>query len=550
MGAVGSEAAQRDASASSASSTPQRRRGSSIPASERIRREFVPDVAKDDSSLASLDSESDLSGFLVDGSQTDEELPESEAAATPRHAPSVDPDGVADAMPPAQSGQHGGAENVKLPATADRTDGAQLANVDDDGSIAGAGNSNENDEDDTLPAAQAEVYPGLGDTPLRMSELGGTPLGGGDSGGDAGRSASALLPSRQGPIGNSDGAVARTLSFTTQPGASAVAVDEGDDERGAEEEAIDDFSSPLKSRARCPEWRDVGVPQSVDDWRELPALATAQLPALLASAPATSSKKKVKRGRKQEWAALGSAECEADLRRSFTRADFERMRVLGQFNDGFIAARVGDDFFILDQHASDEKHTYERLKESYVARAQPLLAPIPVVADEDEVEAAYNHADELAAHGFRLAPLPPDSDAAAGPREIRVSAIPVLQYEKVEAADVLQLTRQLKDHGTITTPIRAVWHSLATKACRTSVMIGKPLALPAMERIVRNMVGMDHPWNCPHGRPTMRHVGRAEAGDEASHDSFMATVPDVTSFLKRHRAEAEAEEHALDEEEE
>jgi DNA mismatch repair protein PMS2 len=37
-------------------------------------------------------------------------------------------------------------------------------------------------------------------------------------------------------------------------------------------------------------------------------------------------------------------------------------------------------------------------------------------------------------------------------------------------------------------------------------MIGKTLTHKQMGRVVRNMGTIDKPWNCPHGRPTMRHL--------------------------------------------
>src|SRR5206468_1978697 len=46
----------------------------------------------------------------------------------------------------------------------------------------------------------------------------------------------------------------------------------------------------------------------------------------------------------------------------------------------------------------------------------------------------------------------------------------------------------------------------AMRACRSSIMIGKTLTQKQMERVVRNMGTIDKPWNCPHGRPTMRHL--------------------------------------------
>jgi hypothetical protein len=45
---------------------------------------------------------------------------------------------------------------------------------------------------------------------------------------------------------------------------------------------------------------------------------------------------------------------ESELERVFRKADFARMEVCGQFNLGFIIARLGRDLFIIDQHASGE----------------------------------------------------------------------------------------------------------------------------------------------------------------------------------------------------
>jgi DNA mismatch repair protein PMS2 len=46
----------------------------------------------------------------------------------------------------------------------------------------------------------------------------------------------------------------------------------------------------------------------------------------------------------------------------------------------------------------------------------------------------------------------------------------------------------------------------AMRACRSSIMIGKALSEKMMEKVVRNLGGLDKPWSCPHGRPTMRHL--------------------------------------------
>lgn len=46
----------------------------------------------------------------------------------------------------------------------------------------------------------------------------------------------------------------------------------------------------------------------------------------------------------------------------------------------------------------------------------------------------------------------------------------------------------------------------ASRACRSSVMIGDALGKTRMETIIRNLSTLERPWNCPHGRPTLRHL--------------------------------------------
>jgi DNA mismatch repair protein PMS2 len=89
---------------------------------------------------------------------------------------------------------------------------------------------------------------------------------------------------------------------------------------------------------------------------------------------------------------LESADLEADdekataaLARVLSKADFGSMEVVGQFNRGFIVARlckiggegeggvVTDDLFIVDQHAADEKYNFETLQATTRLESQSLL---------------------------------------------------------------------------------------------------------------------------------------------------------------------------------
>lgn len=51
-----------------------------------------------------------------------------------------------------------------------------------------------------------------------------------------------------------------------------------------------------------------------------------------------------------------------------------------------------------------------------------------------------------------------------------------------------------------------IYHMLASRACRQSIMVGKPLDFKLMSKVLSNLSSLQSPWNCPHGRPTLRYL--------------------------------------------
>ncbi len=78
----------------------------------------------------------------------------------------------------------------------------------------------------------------------------------------------------------------------------------------------------------------------------------------------------------QDPAQAVSEAADRELQRAFQKEDFASMHVIGQFNLGFILARLGDNLFIIDQHAADEKYNFERLQQITRLNKQPMLQPL------------------------------------------------------------------------------------------------------------------------------------------------------------------------------
>ena len=64
---------------------------------------------------------------------------------------------------------------------------------------------------------------------------------------------------------------------------------------------------------------------------------------------------------------------ENELKRVISKSDFLKMKVIGQFNLGFIICKFNNDLYIFDQHASDEKYNFETLQQKTQLKMQPLI---------------------------------------------------------------------------------------------------------------------------------------------------------------------------------
>ena len=90
--------------------------------------------------------------------------------------------------------------------------------------------------------------------------------------------------------------------------------------------------------------------------------------------------------------------------------------------------------------------------------------------------------------------------------KLHLKSVPFSKNTQFGVQDVHELIALLNDNpGILCRPSR-INAMFASRACRMSVMIGTVLDNAKMTRLVKHMSQLDQPWNCPHGRPTMRHV--------------------------------------------
>ncbi|XP_012171738.1 mismatch repair endonuclease PMS2 isoform X3 [Bombus terrestris] len=192
-----------------------------------------------------------------------------------------------------------------------------------------------------------------------------------------------------------------------------------------------------------------------------------------------------------------NSNAENELKKQLTKDSFFEMEIIGQFNLGFIITRLKEDLFIIDQHATDEKYRFEKLNNETQLRTQKLIIPKFLNISPLNETILIEHQKTFEDNGFFL--------------KIDSEGIPVSGHWQFGQDDIEELIFLIREGGienqknSTFRPSR-VRQMLASKACRKAVMIGMALNNNDMHKLITQMAEMENPWNCPHGRPTIRHL--------------------------------------------
>ncbi|GJQ68718.1 hypothetical protein Trydic_g17253 [Trypoxylus dichotomus] len=164
--------------------------------------------------------------------------------------------------------------------------------------------------------------------------------------------------------------------------------------------------------------------------------------------------------------------------------------------------RLENDLFIIDQHASDEKYNFEELQRNTILETQILVNPKELYLTAANESLLIDNEDIFKKNGFVFS-----IDRTAPPtRKVKLTAIPVSKNYSFGKDDIDELLFMLQDGNDMMCRPSRIRQMFASRACRKSVMVGKALNENDMRKLVNHMGDIDQPWNCPHGRPTMRHL--------------------------------------------
>jgi DNA mismatch repair protein PMS2 len=125
---------------------------------------------------------------------------------------------------------------------------------------------------------------------------------------------------------------------------------------------------------------------------------------------------------------------------------------------------------------------------------QPLVHIKPLELPYSTVMIIYNNIDVFQRNGFQF-----EFQESENRECVYLKSIPSLRNYKFDPEDISLLAEACQDDAYSSVLLPKIKGSLASRACRTAVMIGDVLSHNQMCKILTNMATMEQPWNCPHG---------------------------------------------------
>ena len=172
-------------------------------------------------------------------------------------------------------------------------------------------------------------------------------------------------------------------------------------------------------------------------------------------------------------------------------------RLIGQLFDTYWLIQYGNQLYMMDQHAAHEKVNYERLMEAYrkKERITQFVSPPMVISLTRAEEAILEEfKSEFERIGFTIEPY--------GGREYAISEIPANLYGINEKELFLEMLSDLEDRGSMQ-PSELIASKLASMSCKAAIKGGQKISFQEADALVSQLLTLENPYACPHGRPTI-----------------------------------------------
>ncbi len=182
----------------------------------------------------------------------------------------------------------------------------------------------------------------------------------------------------------------------------------------------------------------------------------------------------------------------------------KQYRIIGQLFDTYWLIEYQDELYMIDQHAAHEKVLFEKTMRSFRERsfhAQQIQPPVILQLSVQEYERFERCREAFEKLGFEAEPF--------GDQTIAIRAIPSDLYGLSGKEVFLALIDDLREISEKDTP-ESVLEKVASMSCKAAVKGNSRLSEREINHLLDELMELDNPFFCPHGRPVIIAMTHAE----------------------------------------
>lgn len=182
----------------------------------------------------------------------------------------------------------------------------------------------------------------------------------------------------------------------------------------------------------------------------------------------------------------------------------KKHQIIGQLFDTYWLIQYEDKLFIIDQHAAHEKVLYEKTMKKVQTKdftSQTLSPPVILTLNPAEVEMLDKYQEQITAFGYEVEPF--------GGKEYAITAIPA-DFTGIDMKSMF--IEMLDDFANINgkDAPNLVMEKVASMSCKAAIKGNQHISRKEAEQLIDELLQLENPYNCPHGRPTIISMSKYE----------------------------------------
>lgn len=190
--------------------------------------------------------------------------------------------------------------------------------------------------------------------------------------------------------------------------------------------------------------------------------------------------------------------------RLLTRAARAEHRLIGQLFDTYWLVEYRDKLYIIDQHAAHEKVLYEKTMATLKNReytSQLVNPPVILTLNDSEQLLLERYMDHFTNIGFEIEPF--------GGKEYAVRAVPANLFSIAKKELLMEMLDNLSE-DVERSGADIINDRIASLSCKAAVKGNHHLSASEAETLIDQLLELENPYACPHGRPTIISMSRYE----------------------------------------